>query len=408
MVGAAAACLLSRAGFSVSLLDPGPPPQFDADDAVGLRVSALSPGSVNVLRECGAWRLIEKSRHCPFQRMEVEDQDDQSVLEFNSAEFGLDRLGTLVENDLVLASLWRVLETSAGVELRSPESLQEIERKENAWSVRTSSGSTLEAGLLIAADGADSAVRKQLGIRQKQWEYGQRGIVAVVRTGRPNPGIAWQRFDEGGPLAFLPLADGDSSIVWSRPEAEARRLMNLSDEAFAGELEAATQSLREAPSSRWLQSVQSLGPRASFPLTMRLSENYDVEGAVLIGDAAHVVHPLAGQGVNLGFQDVAALVQVLLEKRSGDSAFPDRRALRNYGRWRRSEASLMAGGIHGIRTLFNPPEIRPLRKFGVDLVNRSWTLKEAFIKSAAGLDRGSPAICRGEKLAHLMRSGQVN
>lgn len=399
MVGAATACLLARSGFSVAVVEAREPGAFDPSAPVGLRVSAFSPGSVDILAEAGAWRQIEQQRHCDYRRMHVEDRDESAVLEFNAPEFGLERLGTIIENTLVQWSLWQSLQVMGGVEIICPDQLESLDCQEDSVSVRLSSGRELRCRLLVGADGANSRVRKMLGIEQDHWEYGQHGLVAVVQTEKPNPGIAWQRFMQGGPLAFLPLADGRSSIVWSRPHPEARHLLELDDDTFLAELEQAAQS----EAQNWPGAMRSCGPRATFPLTMRLSKCYAGPHAVLVGDAAHVVHPMAGQGVNLGLLDAAGLVEVLVEARHNQLDIASEKTLRKYERWRRSEAEIMARGIHGIRGLFTPEALGPLRKLGFGLVSRSWMAREAFIKRAAGKNLNAPALSRGTALTDLLR-----
>jgi ubiquinone biosynthesis UbiH/UbiF/VisC/COQ6 family hydroxylase len=305
----------------------------------------------------------------------------------------------MIENQLVQWSLWQTLQAMGGVEIICPDQLEELEYVNNEPVARLSSGRSIQCRLLVGADGANSKVRKMLGIGQDHWEYGQQGIVAVVETSQPNPGIAWQRFMEGGPLAFLPLQDGTSSIVWSRPDAEARRLLELDDAAFCAELEQAAAGESQA----WPGAIRACGPRAAFPLTMRLSHCYAAPSAVLIGDAAHVVHPLAGQGVNLGLLDAAGLAEVLLEARSHQAGISSEKTLRKFDRWRRSEAEVMARGIHGIRGLFLPEVLAPLRRLGLGLVSRSWTAKEAFIKRAAGRNSNAPALARGVALTDMLR-----
>jgi 2-octaprenyl-3-methyl-6-methoxy-1,4-benzoquinol hydroxylase len=366
---------------------------------VGLRVSAFSPGSADVLRVAGAWRQVERQRFCPYQRMIVEDRDETTRLEFDAPEFGLERLGTIVENDLVQWALWQSLLATGGVEIACPEHVEALEEDSAGRVVVLRSGARLRCRLLVAADGADSEVRKLLGIRQDHWEYGQMGVVGVVRTAAPNPGLAWQRFMDGGPLAFLPLQGGDSSIVWSRPEADAMRLLGLDEDAFLAELH---QAAGGGP-AHWPGALAGCGPRAAFPLSMRLSDRYHARGAVLIGDAAHVVHPLAGQGVNLGLLDAAALVEVLVGARRRQEDIAADRTLVRYGRWRRSEAEVMARGIHGIRGLFMPEEFGLLRRLGIGLVSRSWTAKEAFIRRATGRNRDAPALARGVALTGLLQ-----
>jgi ubiquinone biosynthesis UbiH/UbiF/VisC/COQ6 family hydroxylase len=399
MVGAAAAALLARAGFSVAVVEAGEPEPFDASQEVSLRVSAFSPGAADILREAGAWRQVERQRHCAFRRMEVEDRQETVRIEFDAPEFSLERLGTIVENNLVQWALWQSLLATGGVDIICPDRVASLERLSSEPLVRLESGAELRCRLLVGADGADSAVRGLLGIGQSHWEYGQHGIVAVVRTATPNPGVAWQRFLDGGPVAFLPLHDGTSSIVWSRPEAESSRLLALDESAFAVELEQAA----AGGEGHWPDAVASCGPRAAFPLSMRLSERYAAGAAVLIGDAAHVVHPLAGQGVNLGLLDAAALVEVLVGARHRDEPFAAAKALTRFGRWRRSEAEVMARGIHGLRGLFMPEELGLLRRFGIGLVSRSWTAREAFLRRAAGRHRNAPALARGVALTDLLR-----
>ncbi len=400
MVGAAAACLLARSGFSVAILEAREPQVFDSNAAVGLRVSAFSPGAQAVLTAAGAWRQIEQQRHCHYRRMRVEDRDESVVITFNAPEFGLEHLGTIIENQLVQWSLWQTLQAMGGVEIICPDQLDALEYENDEPVARLQSGRSIHCRLLVVADGANSTVRKMLGIDQDYWEYGQQGIVSVVETGQPNPGIAWQRFMQGGPVAFLPLQDGRSSIVWSQPEAEAQRLLKLDDDTFCAELEQAV----AGEIKTWPGTVVSCGPRAAFPLTMRLSHSYAASHAVLIGDAAHVVHPLAGQGVNLGLLDAAGLAEVLVQARSRKADIAGEKTLRKFERWRRSETEVMAKGIHGIRGLFMPEALAPLRRLGLSLVSRSWTVKEAFIKRAAGRNRNAPALARGVALTDLLRT----
>ena len=398
MVGAATAALLARSGFSVALIEGREPRPFDAAAEVGLRVSALSPGAADILAEAGAWRLIERTRCSPYRHMAVEDRDEHSVIEFQAAEFGEDSLGFIVENDLVQWALWQALQLMAGVEFFCPDSVRDMALEDGERVLTLDSGARLRARLLVAADGADSRIRRLLGIGQDHWEYGQAGVVGVVETTPPNPALAWQRFMDGGPLAFLPLADGRSSIVWSRPEAEAQRLLALDDAAFLDELGVAA----AGGPDHWPGTPVSCGPRAAFPLTMRLSDRYAAPAAVLVGDAAHVVHPLAGQGVNLGLLDAAGLVEVLIEARHAGAAFAAPRVLEKYDRWRRSEAEVMCRGVHGIRGLFMPAGLGPLRRVGLGLVARSWMARETFIRRATGRNSNAPALARGIGLNRLL------
>ena len=400
MVGASAAALLARSGFSVAVVEGREPEPFDPDVPVGLRVSAFSPGAASVLAEAGAWRQVENSRHCPYRHMVVEDREQSAKIEFQAPEFGLERLGTIAENQLVQWSLWQALSMMAGVDVLCPDHIAGLEYEDDAVVVKLDSGRQVRARLLVGADGANSSVRELLGISQDHWEYGQKGIVGVVASERPNPGVAWQRFLEGGPLAFLPLADGTSSVVWSLAEKEAGRLLELDDRPFLDELERAAAGSPD----HWPGRLESVGPRAAFPLAMRLSERYCGRRAVLLGDAAHVMHPLAGQGVNLGLLDAAALAELLIEARRKQTGIGDAGVLRKYDRWRRSEAEVMCRGVHGLRGLFMPESLGLLRRAGLGLVARSWTAREAFIRRATGQNGNAPAIARRKTLANLLHS----
>ncbi|MBT8072434.1 MAG: UbiH/UbiF/VisC/COQ6 family ubiquinone biosynthesis hydroxylase [Xanthomonadales bacterium] len=395
MVGATLASLLSRSGFSVALVESREPEAFDAGAEVGLRVSAISPGSQAILEQAGAWKAISSQRARPYRRMQVEDGVDMDPLLFDAPVFNLERLGTIVENALVQWSLWQVLNAGGLVDLYCPDQLAGIEASKQHNRVLLQGGKTLTASLVVGADGAASRVRKSLGIRQDHYAYNQSGLVAVVGKSQANPGVAWQRFLPGGPLAFLPLSDGRSSIVWTQPTAEAERLLQLDSEEFGKELDVA--------SSGWLGAVESCGPRAAFPLSMRLSENYAARRVVLIGDAAHVVHPLAGQGVNLGFADAAGLTEILLGVRSSGEDIGSSRVLRKYERWRKSESEAMAFGMHALRSLFGIDGLSPARRFGMAMVKRSWLLRDKFLQRAAGLAANAPALAKGETLRSLIQ-----
>ncbi len=398
MVGATAAALAARAGFSVAVIEGAAPAAFEPDRPVGLRVSAFSPGAAAVLAEAGAWRNVENSRHCPYRDMVVEDRDESASIGFQAPEFGLERLGTIVENDLVQWSLWQSISMMAGIELYCPDRVAGLDYADGSPVVVLESGLRLGARLLAGADGANSRIRELLGIGQKHWEYGQTGVVGVVESAAPNPGVAWQRFLDGGPLAFLPLADGASSIVWSCPEREAARLLDLDEPSFLAELE---QAAAGSP-DHWPGKLDRIGPRAAFPLTMRLSERYCARRAVLLGDAAHVMHPLAGQGVNMGLLDAAALAEVLIDARRAQRDIGDEKVLQKYDRWRRSEAEVMSRGVHGLRSLFMPESLDLLRRAGLGLVSKSWTAREAFIRRATGQNTNAPALAKGQTLASLL------
>jgi len=396
MVGAALASLLSRSGFSVALVETHEPRPFDAGAEVGLRVSAISPGSAAILQQAGAWTAICAQRVRPYRRMQVEDGVDLDPLVFDAPVFNLERLGTIVENALLQWSLWQVVSSGGLVDAYCPDGLNAIELSQDQNRVVLESGTELTARLVVGADGARSRVRKEIGIRQDCWTYNQNGLVAVVGKHKANPGVAWQRFLPGGPLAFLPLEDGRSSIVWSQPAAEAERLLAMDTDEFMSELDAA--------SSGWLGSVESCGPRAAFPLSMRLSECYASQRTVLMGDAAHVVHPLAGQGVNLGFADAAVLTETLIRTRLSGDDIGSASVMQKYDHARRAESEAMAFGMHALRSLFNIEGLTPIRRAGLALVKRSWTIRDMFLQRAAGLGKTAPKLATGATLRELMQA----
>lgn len=390
IVGAATVGLLARAGASVTLIDPGPAPQPPAGP-FELRVSAVSPGSAAILGEAGAAPALSGNRACEYARMVVEDRHPGARIEFEAPAFGLERLGTIVENEAIRAALWHA-NASQAIELLS-DRVVGFEASASDVRLGLASGAEHRFGLVVASDGAGSVVRRLIGTVDDTWTYNQSAVVCVVRCQRPNPGTAWQRFLDTGPLAFLPLPDGTSSIVWTLPQSLARELLALDDRAFAARLGDAA--------GEWLGEVLDTGPRASFPLAMRLGDRLAGPRAVLLGDAAHTVHPLAGQGVNLGLADAAALVETLSTGGAGFADPGDPRLLARWARWRRSESQLMALGIHGLGALFSPGWLGPLRRFGLGLAGRSWLAREAFVTRAAGLGPGAPQLARGASVKTL-------
>ncbi len=396
MVGATLASLLSRSGFSVALVEAFEPQEFDEKAEFGLRVSAISPGSAAILGQAGAWKQIGSQRVRPYRRMQVEDGIDLEPLLFDAPVFNLDNLGTIVENALLQWSVWNVVRSGGLVDICCPDHLQSIESHGEYNRVLLGSGKSIDTRLVVGADGAASRVRKLVGFQQDHYAYNQHGLVAVVGKQKANPGVAWQRFLPGGPLAFLPLDDGRSSIVWTIPTIEADRLLALDTEAFISELDTA--------SGGWLGRVESCGPRAAFALSMRLSECYASKRTVLMGDAAHVVHPLAGQGVNLGFADAAALTESLIAARHAGGDIGAVPVLHKYDRWRRSESEAMAFGMHALRSLFGIEGLSPIRRVGMTLVKRSWAIRDFFLQRAAGVGASAPKLARGVTLRELMQA----
>jgi 2-octaprenyl-3-methyl-6-methoxy-1,4-benzoquinol hydroxylase/2-octaprenylphenol hydroxylase len=377
VVGAAAALALARAGFAVALVEPREPPPWRAQDEVDLRVFALAPSSARLLDELGAWRDIAAARAAPYARMQVVDAAGGATLDFSASEHGRAELGWIVENRLLQDRLWRALET-ASVRRLCPARVAGARAEKDRVVLDLADGATLAARIAVAAEGADSTLRAQAGIDCETRDYAQRAVVAHVRTERAHAGIAWQRFLAGGPLALLPLADGRVSIVWSLPEADAHRILHLDDDAFRDELGVA--------SDFHLGRVLDTTPRAGFPLRLQLARRYRAERLLLLGDAAHVVHPLAGQGVNLGLRDAAELRNVLVDARERGRDIADPDVLARYARRRRSPDTLDARGFDALARVFDwtAPPLVAARGMGLRLLDRVTPLKRALAAHAAG------------------------
>jgi 2-octaprenyl-3-methyl-6-methoxy-1,4-benzoquinol hydroxylase/2-octaprenylphenol hydroxylase len=379
MVGAAAALSLARAGFATALLEARPPAPWHAGDEVDLRVVGLAPSSIALLEDMDVWASIRDSRAASYARMHVWDASTGAAVDFDASAEGRAWLGWIVENNLVQWTLWQALE-AAGVQRLCPAQVIGYEAREDRVVLELDAGdaASLSARLLVAADGAGSPLRRLAGLDTHGHDYGQRGVVAHVATERPHQHTAWQRFLPGGPLALLPLADGRSSIVWSLPEAEAQRVLALDDAAFCAELGVAS----DFRLGRVLASTR----RAAFPLRLQLADRYQAERLVLLGDAAHAVHPLAGQGVNLGLRDVAELRDTLVDARGAGRDIAAPHVLRRYARRRRSADTLDAWGFDALGRIYawQAPPLVAARALGVRLVDRLAPLKRRLAAHAAG------------------------
>lgn len=377
MVGAAAALALARAGFSTALVEAREPAAWNADDEVDLRVVGLAPSSIRLLDELDVWTSIRRERCAPYAHMHVWDAETGAAISFDAADEGQDLLGCIVENGLVQWELWQALE-SAGVRRLCPAQVKGFAAGDNRIELEMADGSTLTAAVLVAADGASSPLRELAGIGTRGRDYAQRALVAHVHTERPHQDTAWQRFLPGGPLALLPLADGRSSLVWSLPEAEAQRMLMMDDASFLAELGLA--------SDFRLGRMLATTPRASFALKLQLAESYQADRFVVLGDAAHAVHPLAGQGVNIGLRDVAELRATLVAARAAGRDIGAPHVLRRYARRRRSADTLDAWSFDALARIYawRSPALVAARGVGVRLLDRLGPLKRRLAEHASG------------------------
>jgi 2-polyprenylphenol 6-hydroxylase len=364
------------------------PPEADWD----LRVFALSRASQRLLEACGVWQSLPAERKFAYERMCVWDAagepQGRGSLKFDCAELGEPNLGFIVDGRHLQ---WQCLQAAraAGAVLIEA-GLESIAAGDADIAIRLNDGRTLRSQLLIAADGQESKSRTLLGIETAGHAYHQDALVAHVRTAKPHGNTAWQRFLSGGPLALLPLPEGRSSIVWSVPREEAARLSTLDDASFAAALTAASGNI--------LGDVALASGRASYPLKLQYASQYARPRAVLLGDAAHAVHPLAGLGLNLGLLDCAALAEVFEEAR-GAGHFGEYRFLRRYERWRRSENLLAAGALDGLERLFSntQPLSTALRAAGLAAVGRLPLVKRDLAQRALGLRGDVPKLLKADR-----------
>ena len=375
LVGASLAAALGPAGVSVALVEPRPPRPLPADETWDSRVYAISPGSATFLEACGAWQRLPRERVTRIEAMRVYGDDPTACLDFSAYDAGLRELAFIVENRLLQDTLWQRLQSADYVRLFCPARCAAIAWASAAVTLQLEGGTELTAKLLVGADGADSWVRSQAGIAATPAGYGQLGVVANFAAGKPHRGTACQWFRRDGVLALLPLPGDRVSMVWSTAEAHARELLMLAPHELAARVEAASQSA--------LGPLQIITPAAAFPLQLQRVARLVQPRLALVGDAAHNVHPLAGQGVNLGFRDARELAAVIRE-RGVQTDCGDYSLLRGYERARREDVLALQLATDGLQKLFayDMVWIGKARNFGLRLVNSQSQLKNLLVRHA--------------------------
>ena len=381
MVGLAVACGLQGSGLRVAVLEQREPQPLAADAAPALRVSAINAASEKLLTRLGVWSDIVARRASCYHGMEVWDKDSFGRIEFDDQSMGYSHLGHIVENAVIHYALWQKAQQSSDITLMAPAELQQVAWGENEAFLTLKDGAMLTARLVIGADGANSWLRNKADIPLPFWDYRHHALVATIRTEDAHGAVARQAFHGEGILAFLPLSDPHlCSIVWSLAPQEAERMQQASDEQF-------NQALNIAFDNRLgLCRVES--ERQVFPLTGRYARQFAAHRLALVGDAAHTIHPLAGQGVNLGFMDAAELVDELKRLHRQGKDIGQYLYLRRYERSRKHSAALMLAGMQGFRELFagTHPAKKLLRDMGLKLADTLPGVKPQLLRQAMGLN----------------------
>ncbi len=391
MVGAAVACSLGGSALKVAVIESSPPEPFSEDQPHDLRVSALSIASKNILSTVGAWQGIEKRRLCPFRRMRVWETAGDT--EFCSDDIGQPVLGYIVENRVTQLALLERLQDFDNVELISRVNITKINYQPGKPSeLELADGRRISARVLVAADGGQSRVRQLVGLGVTSWDYDQHALVIYIETDYEQQDITWQRFVPTGPQAFLPLTGHYGSIVWYNTPDEVSRLKTLADDDLLKELVATFPDC--------LGKVKHVLGRASFPLKRQHAQHYVKPGVVLVGDAAHMINPLAGQGVNIGLLDAAALAEVLLDAARNCLDISELSVLKRYETVRRNENLKMMTVMDLFYRVFSNQilPIKFLRNLGLGLAERILPAKNKVMRAAMGLEGNLPKLARGESI----------
>ncbi|WP_218804633.1 3-demethoxyubiquinol 3-hydroxylase [Klebsiella quasipneumoniae] len=377
MVGGALALGLAQQGFTVTVLEKTAPPAFDPASAPDVRISAISAASVGLLKSLDVWDAVREMRVHAYRRLETWEWESAHVA-FDAAELKLPELGYMVENKVLQWGLWQALAAHEGVTLRVGGELEAMQRGEAQTALRLREGETIHARLVIGADGASSQVREMAGIGVHAWQYQQSCMLISVQCADDPGDSTWQQFTPSGPRAFLPLFDNWASLVWYDTPARIRQLQGMSMPQLQQEI------ARHFPAR-----LGRVTPRAAgaFPLTRRHALQYVQPGLALVGDAAHTIHPLAGQGVNLGYRDVDALLEILAQARGRGEEWASLPVLKRYQARRRADNFIMQSGMDLFYAGFSNDlaPVRMLRNIGLMVAERAGVLKRQALKYALGL-----------------------
>lgn len=379
MTGTAAALGFAQEGMRVALLEKTKPAAFDIKSIPDVRISAISRSSVDLLKQLGAWQHVEAMRCVPYRQLETWEEQGSNVV-FDAQDLGLPELGFMVENRVLQLALWRECEKYPNLERICPAQLTHLYQSNDHhdWHISLDDGRDIHAKLVVGADGANSQVRKLAGIGSRGWQYRQSCMLITIQTAEPQQDKTWQQFFPSGPRAFLPLYDNWASLVWYDSPAKIRRLQSMS-------MVQLTSAITEAFPER-LGKVTAFASGA-FPLTRHHANRYVVEGLALVGDAAHTINPLAGQGVNLGYRDVETLLKVVTQAREYLEPWHSLEILKRYQRRRLPDNLVMQAGMDIFYMAFseNLPGLKMMRNLGLMAAQRAGEAKKIALKYALGL-----------------------
>ncbi len=384
MVGASLALALAQAGKSVAVIEPHSLIDFDEQQPYDMRVSAISPASRNLLNNLGVWEQITSMRHNPFSSMQVEDRAGENVLGFSAAEINESALGYIIENRVISLCLQDAAKLHPDISWFKDE-VSDFSLEQDDAIVTLAQGKVLLAQLLVGADGANSFIRKHAQIELLEHDYQQQAVVALIEVQPDSADLAWQRFEGNEVLGVLPLSESMASIVWSADTERAEHLIAMDEEGFLHEL--------QVLSKHQFGQFKLQSERHTFPLFGRHASEYVQPRLALVGDAAHSVHPLAGQGANLGFMDVAELVRVLSESERDLGSL---HVLKKYQRKRLGENALMLRSLEAVQQLYasTNPLITRVRSLGSRMLTGFKPLKAILIQHASGNLPDAPALLK--------------
>ncbi|ERM11873.1 2-octaprenyl-3-methyl-6-methoxy-1,4-benzoquinol hydroxylase [Pantoea ananatis] len=376
MVGAALACGLTQHQFRVAVVERATPPPFDPHSLPDVRISAVGSSSVALLKQLNVWQRVEAMRCAPYRKLETWEWQTAQV-NFDAESLGLPELGYMVENNVLQRALWEEME-QRGITLLCPATMDDLQPCNGGWTLSLSNGTAISTALVVGADGANSQVRQMAGIGIRGWRYAQSCLLVSVTCEHPAGDATWQHFTPQGPRAFLPLFGNHASLVWYDSAARIRQLQTMPMAQLEKEI------ARHFPARLGRFHAHAAG---GFPLVRRHASRYVMPGLALVGDAAHTINPLAGQGVNLGYRDIDALMDVLIEARNKAEDWSSERILLRYQRQRRNDNLLMQSGMDLFYFTFSN-QVGPLklvRNLGLIAAEHSGVLKRQVLRYALGL-----------------------